>query len=180
MAGKFHWLLGLALPCSASSTLDESQSWQCLIFSKQGTAPVQGSVFGPRLSFHVLLLGQLTQSTALNTGYRLTALNLPSPAQTFLADARLERPSPLNHLCLDVRVTLQLSMPKMGLLVFLQTRLPQPFPYSILPSAQVNALKSSVTLPSHPRCIQNYCELRLQNMPQIQPLSPLPDASSLA
>lgn len=145
----------LALLCLINS-LDESQSWRCLIFSKGGAALVQGSIFGPHLSFHVHLLGQLTQPTAPNTSYKLTTPNLPSPAQTFLADARLERPSPLNHLHLVVRETLQLRVPKMELLVFPQMRLPQPFPYSILPSAQVNTLKSSVTLLSHPQCIQKY------------------------
>lgn len=93
---------------------------------------------------------------------------------------QLEHPSPLSHLHLDVRETLRWSVPKMELLVFSQTHLPQPFPYPILPSVQVNALKSSLTLLSHPQGIQKYRSLGLQNMPQIHLLSPLPNASMLA
>lgn len=62
-----------------------------------------------------------------NTSCMLTTPSLLSLAQTFLADARLQRPSPLSHLHVDVRETLQLGVPKMELLVLPQMRLPQPF-----------------------------------------------------
>ena len=117
--------LSLALLCLINS-LDESQSWRCLIFSKGGAALVHGSVLispSPSIS----LVSSPSPWPQPNTSCMLTTPSLLSLAQTFLEDARLQCPSPLSHLHVDVRETLQLGVPKMELLVLPQMRLPQPF-----------------------------------------------------
>lgn len=103
MAGKFHWLLGLALLLSASSTLDRSQRCRCLTFSKWGAALVQGSVFGFHLfPIHMHLLGELIQPMALITSYMLATPHFLKAAQIFLTKFRPEHLPPLKHLYLDV------------------------------------------------------------------------------
>lgn len=115
-----------------------------------------GSSLGPRLGLwsSPLLPHSSPGSAHLAHGpkYQLYVDNSPPfiSSPDLSCRRQLEHPSPLNHLHLDVRETLRLSEPKMELLVFSQTHLPQPFPSSILPSVQVNALKSSLTLlPTH-------------------------------
>lgn len=103
MAGKFHWLLGLALLLSASSTLDRSQSCWCLVLSKWGAALVQGSVFGFHLfPIHMHLLGELIQPMVLNTSYLLTAPHFLMPAEISLTKFRPEHLPPFKQLYLEV------------------------------------------------------------------------------
>lgn len=154
MAGKFHWLLGLALPCSASA-LPHQLSRRVSKLAMPHLFQM-GSSLGPRLGLwsSPLLPHSSPGSAHLAHGpkYQLYVDNSPPfiSSPDLSCRRQLEHPSPLNHLHLDVRETLRLSEPKMELLVFSQTHLPQPFPSSILPSVQVNALKSSLTLlPTH-------------------------------
>lgn len=179
VAGKFHWLLGLALPAVPHQLCRQ-------VPELRTPRPFQmGSSLGPGLGLCPSSLLQLHPSpwgapsaVALKSCCLATTSNFLSPAQTFFTDSRLPdlntlspraSPSGTPERCL------QSSVRKMEFLICPETCRPRPCPYSLLPCAQVDVLKPSVTLLSPLHGVTAF-----QTCPESSHLSPLPTACSLA
>lgn len=88
VAGKFHWLLGLALPCPASSTPQTGPKAADASSFPSGEEPLsRAQTLILSSSIHVHLLGELIQPVALSPSYMLTTPNLLFPVQTTLTNS---------------------------------------------------------------------------------------------
>lgn len=158
VAGKFHWLLGLALPAVPHQLCRQ-------VPELRTPRPFQmGSSLGPGLGLCSSSLLQLHPSpwvapsaVALKSCCPVTTSNFLSPAQTFFTDSRLEHPLPSSISSGTSERCLQSSVRKMELLIFPERRRPRPYPYSLLPCAHVDVLKPSVTLLSPLHGLGKHC-----------------------
>ena len=105
VAGKFHWLLGLALPSRPHQLSRQVPKLPMPHLFQMGQPGSRAQTLVLGSSIHVHLLAELIQPLALKTSSRVTTPNLLFPSQNVLSDCRFEQPPPLKHLHWDGRLT---------------------------------------------------------------------------